>query len=231
MKLTYHGHAAWEIETSGARLWIDPFLSGNPMADLSPDQVEADFVVLSHAHGDHLGDTEVIASRTGATVIAMNELAQYLAGRGLVTEALQLGGGQTFAFGRAKLVPALHSSSVDGRYMGTEAGILLRDTEGTVLYHAGDTGLFSDMALIGRAGLDAALLPIGDKYTMGPEDAAAAVEMLQPRLAIPMHYDTFEPIRQDPHAWKRMVESRCGVPVLVLKAGESCQLAAGKGAV
>ena len=230
MKLTYHGHAAWHIETAGAHIWIDPFLTGNPLADITPDQVEADFIILSHAHGDHLGDTEAIASRTGATVIAMNELAVYLGERGLATEALQLGGGQDFAFGRAKLVPALHSSSFGDRYMGHEAGILLRDTEGTLLYHAGDTGLFSDMELIGRAGLDVALLPIGDKFTMGPADAAAAVELLRPRLAIPMHYDTFPPIRQDPVAWKQMVEERSGVPVLVLRSGESCVVAAGGGA-
>lgn len=230
MKLTFHGHAAWEVETGGARVWIDPFLTGNPLADVSADEVSADYVILSHAHADHLGDTEAIAARTGAVVIAMNELANHLASKGLRTEGLQIGGGQSFPFGRVKLVPAHHSSSLDGLYMGKEAGILLRDVEGAMLYHAGDTGLFSDMALIGRAGLDAALLPIGDKFTMGPEDALAAVELLKPRLVIPMHYDTFDPIKQDARAWKVAVEARTGVPVLVLKPGESCIVAAGGGA-
>lgn len=230
MKLTYHGHSAWEIETGGVRVWIDPFLTGNPSADVSADEVAADFIVLSHAHRDHLGDTEAIAARTGAVVIAMNELANHLADQGLQTEPLQIGGGQSFTFGRVKLVPALHSSSIDGAYMGHEAGILIRDAEGTVLYHAGDTGLFSDMALIGRVGLDAALLPIGDKFTMGPQDALAAVEMLKPRLAVPMHYDTFDMVRQDATAWKRAVEERTGTPVLVMRPGDSCDVMAGRGA-
>lgn len=231
MKLTFHGHAAWEIETSGVRIWIDPFLTGNPAADMSADDAAADFIILSHAHRDHLGDTEAIAARSGALVIAMNELANHLADQGLQTEPLQLGGGQTFSFGRVKLVPALHSSAIDGAYMGHEAGILIRDTEGAVLYHAGDTGLFSDMSLIGRVGLDAALVPIGDKFTMGPEDAVAAVELLKPRLAVPMHYDTFEMVRQDGDAWKRAVEERTGTPVLVMRPGDSCEVQAGRGAV
>lgn len=130
-----------------------------------------------------------------------------------------------------KLVPAIHSSSLDGAYMGREAGILIRDLDGTVLYHAGDTGLFSDMSLIGRAGLDAALLPIGDKYTMGPEDALTAVELLTPRLVVPMHYDTFDVVRQDAEAWKHSVEARTGTPVLVMKSGDTCEIVAGRGLV
>lgn len=224
VKLTYHGHAAWELQLADARVWIDPFLTGNPLADVDPDDVVADYIVLSHAHHDHLGDTEAIASRTGATVIAMNELAVYLGERGLATEALQIGGGQTFPFGRVKLVPALHSSSFEGRYMGSEAGVVLRDTAGTVVYHAGDTGLFSDMELIGRIGLDIALLPIGDKFTMGPDDAATAVGLLRPKAAIPMHYGTFPPIAQDPHAWKAMVEARTSTRVSVLAPGESYEV-------
>lgn len=231
MKLTYHGHSAWEVEAPGARIWIDPFLTGNPSADVSADAVEADFIVLSHAHHDHLGDTEAIAARTGAMIIAQNELAHYLTGKGLSAEAIQIGGGQSFSFGRVKLVPAIHSSSFDGIYMGREAGILIRDLDGTVLYHAGDTGLFSDMSLIGRAGLDAALVPIGDKFTMGPEDALTAVELLSPRVVIPMHFNTFDAIKQDPEAWKRAVEEQTATRVLVMKPGEACEIAAGRGLV
>lgn len=227
MKLTYHGHSAFAIETAGTHIWIDPFLTGNPHARADPNQVAADFIILSHAHGDHVGDTEAIASRTGARVIAMNELALYFGSRGLKADALQIGGGMDFPFGRVKLVPALHSSSLDGAYMGQEAGILLRDSEGTVLYHAGDTGLFSDMQLIGRTGLDVALLPIGDKYTMGPEDALTAVELLKPRLVVPIHYNTFPFVAQDAEAWKRAVEERTGVPVLVMQPGGSCEVRAG----
>lgn len=231
MKLTYHGHAAWEVEAAGTRIWIDPFLTGNPSADVGPDAVQADFIVLSHAHHDHLGDTEAIAARTGAVIIAQNELAHYLTGRRLPAEALQIGGGQSFSFGRIKLVPAIHSSSLDGVYMGREAGILLRDLDGTVLYHAGDTGLFSDMSLIGRAGLDAALVPIGDKFTMGPEDALTAVELLSPRVAVPMHFNTFDAIKQDAEAWKQAVEEQTATRVLVMNPGETCEIAAGRGLV
>jgi len=221
MKLTYHGHSAWEIETAGLRLWIDPFLTGNPLADVAAGDVQADYIVVSH---DHLGDTEAIARRTGATIIGMNELAVHFQEKGLETEALQIGGGQDFPFGRVKLVPAIHSSSFEGSYMGGEAGIVLTDKEGTVLYHAGDTALFGDMSLIGRQGLDVALLPIGDKFTMGPEDAVHAVSLLRPRLAIPMHYGTFPPIEQDPQAWKAAVERETGVPVTVLDPGESLEI-------
>lgn len=221
VKLTYHGHAAWEIETSGVHVWLDPYLGENPKAVVRPDQIAADYIVLSHAHFDHLGDTEAIARRTGAKVIAQNELAKYLLAKGLEAEALQIGGSQDFPFGRVKLVPAFHSSSIDGVAIGREAGILLRDTDGVVLYHAGDTCLFSDMALIGRAGLDVALVPIGDKFTMGPEDAAAAVDLLKPRLVVPMHYNTWDSIVQDPHAWKAMVEARTTAEVLVMEPGES----------
>lgn len=231
MKLTYHGHAAWEVETAGARIWIDPFLTGNPTADVGPDSVQADYIVLSHAHHDHLGDTEAIAARTGAVIIAQNELAHHLTGKGLSAEAIQIGGGQSFPFGRVKLVPAIHSSSLDGVYMGREAGILIRDLDGAVLYHAGDTGLFSDMSLIGRAGLDAALVPIGDKFTMGPEDALTAVELLSPHVAVPMHFNTFDAIKQDPEAWKRAVEEKTTTRVLVMKPGEACEIAAGRGLV
>jgi L-ascorbate metabolism protein UlaG (beta-lactamase superfamily) len=227
VKLTYHGHSAWEVQTGGAHIWIDPYLSQNPRADVDPEDVQADYLIVSHAHHDHLGDTEAIARRTGAVIIAMNELVLHFRTLGLAGEALQIGGGQQFAFGWVKLVRAEHSSSsADGGYMGSEAGILLTDLDGTVLYHAGDTGLFGDMSLIGRAGIDVALLPIGDKFTMGPDDALIAVELLQPRLAIPMHYNTFPVIAQDPQAWRRAVEARTGTPVTVMQPGESIEVTA-----
>ena len=225
MRLTYHGHSAWEVQTGGVHIWIDPFLSQNPRADVDPKHIQADYLIVSHAHHDHLGDTEAIARRTGAVIIGMNELVVHFQDKGLAGEALQIGGGQDFPFGRVKLVRAIHSSAATGgTYMGTEAGILLTDRDGTVLYHAGDTGLFGDMSLIGRAGIDVALLPIGDKYTMGPEDALTAVELLHPRLAVPMHYNTFPVIEQDAEAWKRAVESQTGVPVTVMQPGESIEV-------
>ena len=228
MKLIYHGHSAWEVHAGGARIWIDPFLSQNPRADVDAENVQTDYIIVSHAHHDHVGDTEAIARRTGAIIIGMNELVVHFRAAGLAGEALQIGGGQDFPFGRVKLVRALHSSSsADGAYMGTEAGILLTDREGTVLYHAGDTGLFGDMSLIGRAGIDVALLPIGDKFTMGPDDAVAAVELLHPRLAVPMHYNTWPVIMQDPEAWKRAVETLTDTLVTVMQPGDSMEVHAG----
>jgi len=221
LKLTFHGHAAWHIKTGAADVWIDPFLSDNPGANVDLEKIDADYILLSHAHFDHLGDTEAIASRTGATIITMAELANFMGEKGYVTESLQIGGGQDFPFGRVKLTPALHSSSYGGNYMGSEAGIILRDHEGITLYHAGDTGLFSDMTLIGREGVDVALLPIGDKFTMDPEDALAAVQLIRPKVTIPMHYNTFPAISQDANAWKARVEEATDTRVVVLDPGES----------
>ncbi len=217
MKLTYLSHSCFLLETSTHRLLIDPFLSGNPLAQVKPEEIECDYILVSHGHFDHLGDTVAIAERTGATVIANFEIAQWCAakGKGKVTvHPMNHGGAWRFPFGRVKLTVAHHSSGIEGGeagefiYLGEPAGLLIT-ADGATLYHAGDTALFSDMKLIGELDtITVAMLPIGDNFTMGPEDAARAAAFLNAPLAIPMHYNTFEMIALDPQRFVDASEGR-----------------------
>jgi L-ascorbate metabolism protein UlaG (beta-lactamase superfamily) len=218
--LTYHGHATWGLETKGARILIDPFFTGNPQTKAAAGDVSANFIILTHAHGDHYGDTVAIAKRTGATVISNFEIVSYCQKQGVAnSHALHIGGGYTFPFGRVKLTVAHHGSSFpDGTYGGNPSGVVL-EIEGKRLYNAGDTALFSDMSLIGEGGLDVALLPIGDNFTMGPDDAAHAAKLLRARTVIPQHYNTWPVIVQDPEAFKRRVEESTSSKVVVLNPG------------
>ena len=225
IRVTYHGHACFAIAGGGAELLLDPFLSGNPKADVRPGEIAADYILVSHAHGDHLGDTFDIARRTGATVIANAEIAGFCTAQGLNTHAMHIGGGYDFPFGRVQLTTAHHGSSFpDGSYGGNPAGFLIT-IEGQTIYFAGDTGLMYDMKLIGEAGIELAILPIGDNYTMGPDDALRAVKLLKPDLVVPIHYDAFPVIEQDPHAFLARVAAETGIAGQVLKPGESLTLA------
>jgi L-ascorbate metabolism protein UlaG (beta-lactamase superfamily) len=222
VKLTWYGHACWKIETAKSVLLIDPFLSGNPVAPIAPDQVKPNYILVSHGHGDHLGDTVNIAKRSGAIVLSNFEIASYCEGQGCKVHSLHIGGSHEFSFGRLKLTIAHHGSSFpDGRYAGNPSGFLL--TLGKIkIYDAADTGLFYDMKLIGEEGIDVALLPIGDNFTMGPDDALRAVKLIKPKVLIPMHYNTFDLIRQDAKSFASRVKR--AVPktqVVVLKPGES----------
>ena len=224
MKLTWYGHAAMGLEAGGKRLLVDPFFSGNPAASTSADKVQADFILISHGHGDHVGDAVAIAKRTGATVIGNFEICNWFGNQGLKTHAQHLGGGHTHPFGYLKLTLALHGSALpDGSYGGNPCGFLLT-TEGKKIYLACDTGLFGDMKLIGEEGLDLAVLPIGDNYTMGPDDALRAAKLLQAKNVIPVHYNTWDLIAQDPAAWARRVEAETLSKVHVIKPGESFSL-------
>jgi L-ascorbate metabolism protein UlaG (beta-lactamase superfamily) len=218
--LTYYGHSAWALETKGTTILIDPFFTGNPQASVTAGDVRANFIILTHAHGDHYGDSVEIAKRTGATLISNFEIVNYCQKQGVANaHPLHLGGGHAFPFGRVKLTVAHHGSSFpDGTYGGNPAGVVI-EFEGKRLYDAGDTALFSDMALIGQPGLDVALLPIGDNFTMGPEDAAAAAKFLRARTVIPEHYNTWPVIAQDPEAFKRKVEGSTESKVVILKSG------------
>jgi len=223
--LTYYGHSAWALETKGATVLIDPFLTGNPLAPVAAADLRPSFIVLTHAHGDHYGDTVELAKRTGATVIANFEIVNYAQKQGVANaHPLHIGGAHMFPFGRVKLTVAFHGSSFpDGTYGGMPAGVLF-EVEGKRLYDAGDTALFSDMRLIGEDGLDVALLPIGDNFTMGPEDAAKAAKFLGARTVIPQHYNTWPLITQDPQQFKRLVESSTESTVAVLKPGERFEI-------
>jgi len=219
-KLTWYGHATIGMEIDGRHVLVDPFFTGNPAASTSAGQVDADFILVSHGHGDHLGDAEPIARRTGALVISNAEISGWLEKKGVKTHAQHLGGGYHYPFGYVKLTLALHGSGLpDGSEGGNPAGFLITLNDGRKIYLACDTGLFGDMRLIGEEGIDLALLPIGDNYTMGPADALRAVKLIQPRHVIPIHYSTFDLIKQDPHAWARQVEQETSTKVTVLKPG------------
>lgn len=219
-QLTFHGHACVEITTEdGTRLLIDPFLTDNPLADVGPEAFETlDYLLLTHGHFDHVADAWGILQKTGATLISTFEIVSYAQDRLGIESAhpLHIGGGFDFPFGRVKLTPALHGGQVAGEgaegYTTVPAGILLR-LDGRSIYHAGDTGLITDMQLL-RGEVDVALLPIGDNFTMGPDDAVRAVGMIQPKVVIPIHYDTFEVIEQDPEAFRTKVGSAAEVVVL-----------------
>ena len=206
MKATYHGHSVVSLETTkGVKLLIDPFINGHEACDLDVDTVEADYILVTHAHGDHLGDTIEIAERTKAQVITTVELAEYLDSFDLDTHGMQPGGAYDFDFGRIKLTPAIHGSSltIDGipTTLGLASGILIIADEQTV-YHLGDTALYSDMKLIGELNeIDLAFIPIGDNFTMGPADATIAADWLKAKKVVPIHYNTFPIIKQDPKAF------------------------------
>ena len=224
-KLTWYGHAALGLETGGYKLIIDPFFSGNPAASASPEVFEADFILISHGHGDHVGDGVAIAQRTGATVISVNEIAVWFGNQGLKSHGQHLGGGYKHPFGYLKLTLALHGSALpDGSNGGNPCGFLLTTNDGKKIYLAQDTGLFGDMKLIGEEGLDLATVPIGDNFTMGPDDALRAVKMLEPKVVIPIHYNTWGLIAQDANAWAERVQKETKTKAVVLKPGESYSL-------
>jgi L-ascorbate metabolism protein UlaG (beta-lactamase superfamily) len=223
-RLTWHGHSTFTLETdAGLRIMFDPFLEDNPKSDLKvADVVQLDYILCTHGHFDHFADAVTLAKQTGATVVGTFELVAFAQSRGVERgHGMNVGGGHAFDFGYVKLTPALHSGTVDGDETGRYASIahgFWIDLGGKRLYHAGDTALLMDMQLL-RGRVDVALLPIGDNFTMGPEDAARAVGFIEPRTVIPMHYNTWPPIAQDPHAFAARVGA--GAEVVVLEPGQS----------
>jgi L-ascorbate metabolism protein UlaG (beta-lactamase superfamily) len=225
MKFTYLGHAAGYLETSSERFLFDPFLTGNPKASTGPEGVDPTYILLTHGHSDHLGDSVAISKRTGAAIITTFELSQWLAAQGAKIEPMNHGGSHDFSFGRVTITIAFHSASIieeGGRplYLGEPAGIVL-ETDGRTIYHAGDTALFSDMRLIAEeAPIDLALLPIGDRFTMGPKQAKKAVEFLRPKHVVPIHYGTFPALTGDPHEFVKLAKGT-DAEIHVLRPGES----------
>jgi len=225
VKVTWYGHAVMGLDTSDYNILVDPFFTDNPAASTTAEKVAPDFILVSHGHGDHVGDTIAIAKRTDAQVIANAEIAGWLGGKGVNTHAQHLGGGYHHPFGYLKLTLALHGSGLpDGTYGGNPAGFLLTTKENKKIYLACDTGLFGDMELIGDEGVDLAVLPIGDNFTMGPADALRAVKLLRPKHVIPIHYNTWDLIAQDPNAWAKQVRMQTDAAAHVLQPGESFTL-------
>jgi len=226
MKITYLGHSCFLVTTAKARLIIDPYLTGNPLAAAKAEDIQVDYILCSHGHEDHTGDALAIAKRCHAQIVANYEIAEYFGAQGANTLGMNPGGAHQFPFGRVKLTIAHHSSSVNAGlnpvYLGNPCGILLF-ADGKTIYHAGDTALFLDMQLIGKHPIDLAMVPIGDNFTMGPEDAATALEFLKPKLAVPMHFNTWPPIAVDP---QKFVEAAAvhDHTVRVLKPGEALEI-------
>lgn len=222
-QLTWLGHGTWLIETAGHRLVLDPFLNESPTAPLKADQVEADYILVSHGHFDHVADAAAIALRTGAIVVSNFEICQWLQNQcGIAPEKtlpMNLGGGVMLPFGHLAMTLAFHSSQLpDGSYGGNPGGFLLTLEDGKV-YFACDTGLFSDMRLIGQAGIDLAVLPIGDLFTMGPAASLEAIKLIAPRRVAPAHYNTWQPIEQDAEAWAKRVRAETEAEPVVLQPG------------
>jgi L-ascorbate metabolism protein UlaG (beta-lactamase superfamily) len=223
VEVRFLGHSALLISDGTTRIVVDPFLAGNPKAALQPNQVQASLIVLTHAHGDHYGDSVALSRGTGAPIISNYEIVSYAEKQGGQGIGMNLGGTHRFKEGWLKWFPAWHSSSFsDGTYGGLAQGFIL-ELGGKRIYNAGDTALFSDMALVATYNVDLAILPIGDHYTMGPDDALKALELTRARQVLPVHYNTFPPIAQDGDAFIRRARL-LGMGGEALKPGESLTL-------
>jgi L-ascorbate metabolism protein UlaG (beta-lactamase superfamily) len=230
VKATFLGHSCWSIREGDREVLIDPWLTGNPQAAAAAEEQNPTAILVSHAHNDHIGDALAIAQRSGAVVVSNFEIASYLQGLGASAHPMHLGGAHSFDWGWVKLTLAFHGSTFwieeEQRAMtlGNPCGFLLRMGDRTI-YHAGDTALFGDMALIGRRHpIDLALLPIGDNFTMGIDDAVEAVRLLQPAAVVPMHYNTFPPILQDPQEFARKVTAETSARPIIVAPGGSVEI-------
>ncbi|MPN20370.1 hypothetical protein SDC9_167749 [bioreactor metagenome] len=227
LKITWLGHAAFLFEAE-KKLLVDPFISGNPKAQCSPEDLDPDIIAVTHGHRDHLGDTITIGARKSCRIISIHEVANYIKSKGVFAEGMNKGGTIKVEGVTLTMTQALHSSSIDASGFsfdgGSPAGFVI-GIGGHSIYHAGDTGVFGDMQLIGELyEPEIALLPIGSRFTMGIKEAVKAVELIRPEIVVPMHYNTFEVIKQDPEEFRKAVEAKVDTKVIILKPGESMEL-------
>ena len=223
ISITWYGHATWMVDTGQHKILLDPFLNDNPAAPIKAEEVEADTILISHGHFDHVADAAGIAARTEATIIAIYEIAEWFSKNHSLNRVtgMNIGGQVQMPWGTAKMVPALHSSQLpDGSGGGVAAGFVL-NVQGKTIYFACDTALFSDMQLIGNLGIDLAVLPIGDLFTMGPDDSVIAAKLIDAEQVLPTHYNTWPPIEQDADAWAKKIESATGSRAVVLEPGKA----------
>jgi len=227
LKITWLGHAAFLLEAE-KKLLIDPFITGNPKASCIPEDLDPDIIAVTHGHRDHLGDTIEIGARTGCRIISIHEVANYIKSKGVFAEGMNKGGTMDVEGVTLTMTQALHSSSIDASGFsfdgGSPAGFVI-GIGGHSIYHAGDTGVFGDMQLIGELyEPEIALLPIGSRFTMGIKEAVKAVELIEPQIVVPMHYNTFDVIRQDPEVFRKAVEAKVDTKVIILEPGEFIEL-------
>ena len=226
LSLTWHGHATWLLQSGDHRILIDPFFADNPAARVDPDSIEADFVLLTHGHFDHVADAASITNRCGAKLVANYEIATWFNQNHGVQDpiGMNLGGGIDLPFGRVTMTLAHHSSQLpDGSYGGNPGGYLV-ETPDKRIYFAGDTALFLDMQLLGSKGLDVAILPIGDLFTMGPNDSVEAARLLKANKVVPGHFNTWPPIEQDVVAWAEAIRDRTDSQPVLPEVGVPCEL-------
>ncbi len=226
LKLTWHGHATWLLESQQHTILIDPFLDENPSATTKAADLSADFVLITHGHFDHVADAASITKRCSATLVANFEIASWFEQKHQIknTIGMNLGGSVQLPFGSLKMTVAHHSSQLpDGSYGGNPGGFLVK-LDGKTIYFAGDTALFSDMQLVSDENLDVAILPIGDLFTMGPDDSVRAIQLLKPKKAVPAHFNTWQPIEQDASAWSELVRDKTDAEPLLPEVGKAIKI-------
>ena len=225
-KLTWLGHSSWLLETNSHRVLIDPFFTDNPAATSRASDFDSiSHILITHGHFDHVADVAEIAKANDSTLVAMFEICQWFSKHHGITDGMgmNLGGQTSLPFGSLKMVPALHSSSLpDGSYAGSAAGLML-SIDGKRIYFAGDTALFSDMKLYAH-GVDVAVLPIGDLFTMGIDDSVEATKLIDPKSVLPTHYGTWPPIEQDAGLWSDKISNETNATPVVLAVGESHEI-------